>query len=476
MPKKKESTKKEQIKANLKTDLWDLETVTAVVEAVKKEKNQKGVTMNMFTLKTDAENGDNEFKIFMDTLAANIHLIPDGTRIQLMVQSLEHWYPVDLQISGGNVSVIIPEAGFSSATANATVVIMNAFPNAEVYRFYPDIKTVDGKQRGVMIQADGESCSRFGLQQLFALQRLPSIHQQLQQEQGQLKTEDINPGAKNPYRHYKLSFKDTPPEIASIFRSTQSLSALAGLDQEMKDAVVNKKGETLEQYNQRFTRLNPETNRMQNMAIMDFKEKYADKTTAYLSKAKSEQLEGSLDFATRGGIDFLTKGAKYQDRYTEKQEARASSSVIKAKTARNDVCQQVNALCHEATDALNHYVTDPAAKALIDDLHAARINFMATRPDKSQSLKSAYKNQAADLNFVTQQVIDYLRQKPDDALAYSIQRLDTMSQALNSTIRPPERPNIIVATAMSFKEKLSSLVGKNKVEEAEDDDSESMHL
>ncbi|MDR3502261.1 MAG: hypothetical protein P4L79_06725 [Legionella sp.] len=469
--------KKEQIKANLQEDLWDLETVAAVIDAVKKEKNQKGATMNMFALKTDTDRDENEFKTFVDALAANIKSIPDGTRIQLMVQSGEHWYPIDLQVSGGNVSVIIPEAGFSSATANATVRIRDAFPNAEIYRFYPDLKTVNGKERGVMIQADGESCSRFGLQQLFALQRMPSIHQQLQQEQGQLKTEDINPGAKSPYTHYKLSFKDTPPEIASIFRSTQSLSALAGLEQDMQDAVVNRKGETLEQYNQRFTRENPEAdNRVQNLAIMDFKEKYAEKTTAYLSKTKSEQLESSLDLATRGGIDFLTKGAKYRDAYTAKQEERASSSAIKAKTARNDVCQQVNALCHEATDALTHYAADPAAKTLLDDLHAARINFMATRPDKSQSLKSAYKTQAAELNLVTQQVINYLRQQPEDALAYSIQKIDTMSQTLNSTIRPPERPNFIVATAMSFKEKLSSLAGKNKGEEADDDDSESMHL
>lgn len=169
------ATSKQDILSNLKNDLWDLNTVAAVVETKKAARNLKGEAMNFFVLKrdfyltADAEEHTDELIEFMNALKKNISDFKDGTRIQLAVQSDAHWFPIDLEIMNQNLSVLMPEAGFTPSTWYATYAILAQFPEANIYRFYPDNRTIDGRDRTFMIQSDGESCSRFALQQLFAL-------------------------------------------------------------------------------------------------------------------------------------------------------------------------------------------------------------------------------------------------------------------------------------------------------------------
>ncbi|KTD15622.1 Dot/Icm T4SS effector [Legionella gratiana] len=419
----------------------------------------------MFALKIDHPKNDDEFNLFIETLKNNINSIPDGTRIQLTVQSGEHWFPLDLEIAHGNVSAIIPEAGFSPTTANATFRIMNSFPNAAIYRFYPDEVSVDGKMRTLMIQSDGESCSRFALQQLFALQHSPDIHQKMHDIQGRLPTVELAPNTSTPYRHYGLSFNNSPPEIAGIFRSTQSLSALNALDKTVKESIINSKGETLEQYKERFTRANPNANdRLQNMAIMDFKEKYANKTISYLNKTKKEDLEHSLDLATRGGIDFINKGDSYRETYIQKQKEKANDSKIQQKTIRNNVWQQVNTLCREKLNALSPFSNDPEVKALIDNIRTIRVNFMGAKQEKKESLKSIYNQQLIEMNLATSNVINFLKAKDEHNYSNVINKINSLSSDLNATINPIERSNMLSSNFSMYKEKLISLREKSKTE------------
>lgn len=276
--------------------------------------------------------------------------------------------------------------------------------------------------------------------------------------------ENINPGAKEPYKHFALSFSSCPPQLAAIFRSTQSLSALETLDNSIKNSIVNTKGETLEQYNQRVTRANPNAeNRIQNLSIMDFKEKHAQQTERYLDKTKEENLVGRFDFIVRGGIDFLTNGEKYREKYEEKQENRIRRGVIERKEIRNEVWSQVNALCQEQTVALKLFSKDDAvAQGLVGRLQEARIAFMASRPDKKESLKSAYMTETGMLNLVTADIVNYLSKKEGHDFSALTQKIETLSQNLNANIMAPQTPNMVVSAMLTFKERLGSLTGGSK--------------
>lgn len=442
--------KKDFIVNNLNDELWDLETVATVIAAVTLEKNIKGKTINLFSLKMDHEDNGDELNAFINALAKTIESIKDGTRIQLMVQHDVHWYPIDIQIQNRNVSVLIPEAGFSPSSANATKQILDAFPNAEIYRFYPELLTIDGKSKALMMQADDSSCSRFGLQQLFALQRSPDIHQQLQQKKEQMATEEINPGSEKSYPHYAIRFTSATPELASLFRSSQSLTALKVLDDSVQQTEVNTKGETLTEYNQRYTRTIPgDAHRIQNMAIMDFKEKYATKTKEFLKPKKDKDLNDILDYRIRSGLDYLENSPEYRMQYSDNQSRKAIDKVIHRKHYQNIFLQTVNKLSRAQEKAITPFLSDDKAKTLLSELKHLRAEIMAIKPKYKKSLESTYKLQWHALNRITQNVIAYLQEHSEKDDSAESKDITELSNSINRIIKPP---------SVGFKQRISALI------------------
>lgn len=383
---------KQQIIENLQEDLWDWETTTAVVQAKRERKNLKGESMSLFVLKTDHPQNENELHKFLDKLQENIENLTDGTRMQLLVQSCEHWYPMDIEVRNGNLSVLIPEAGFSPATSNAARQILNRFPNADIYRFYPEEVTIQGKKRTLMIQSDGESCSRFALQQLYSLQQNPLMHRQLHQSQSKLKTEFLETKPENTGKHYSISFTDCPTELASAFKSTQSVSALGVTSKSLKEEVVNKKGETLEEYHRRHTRKNPKDHsKVQNLGIMDFKDAQIQSTESFLTEVAESQVQAFLSTNSRTGFDFLTKGQQFRENHELDQRRMRNHSVVADKKERVEFLQKVNQFCRseiQLFDKVIEVATDPKIKQsairLREQLETVRSEFM-TRPHSSGS-------------------------------------------------------------------------------------------
>lgn len=401
-------TKKETLLHNLNESLWDLDTAMVVMEARKTSRNHKGETMNFFALKVDRWRDDdevpvNELDIFLNKLHENIHNIAEGTRIQLAVQSSEHWFPMDIEVREGSLSVLIPEAAFTPSTAYATFAVLNRFSNAAVYRFYPDTQTTDGEERDVNIQKDGVSCSRFALQQLFALQKIPHIHQVLQDNQPDLKKQYVeNIPALG---HYGLSFSNCPPEIAAIFKSTQDFSGFELTDPTVLDTVINQKGETLDEYHRRHTQSSSTaSDKLRNEGITAFKRKQIDATRAFLSTKTDQDLANILEDNQRMGVNFLSNGQAHRDQHQTIQQQKKNLVVTSDKQERNLFLKKVNEYCRDKRHLLDKIILtslDPKTKygatVLKQQLESLRTAFMVAPHAQGRYLGTTYQTYTAQL-------------------------------------------------------------------------------
>lgn len=410
------TTSKQDILSNLKNDLWDLNTVAAVVETKKAARNLKGEAMNFFVLKrdfyltADAEEHTDELIEFMNALKKNISDFKDGTRIQLAVQSDAHWFPIDLEIMNQNLSVLMPEAGFTPSTWYATYAILAQFPEANIYRFYPDNRTIDGRDRTFMIQSDGESCSRFALQQLFALQKISDLHQKLTDTQPLLSIaylDQITPiddktglplpdaEKKNIGAHYAITFSNCPAEISAIFKSTQSPTSFDLTSQEAKQHIINKKGETLAEYHRRHAWITPEK-KQRNYGIFDFQEKQIQTTQNFLTPKTEEEVQNLLARNKRNGQEFLNGGSQYRDQLEIDQKQKKNLDYSNGKAARDMFLKKINHYCRDKNNGLQPFKLsfDPkivhATSSLIDRLESIRVDMMLAQHSNGTHLTNTY--------------------------------------------------------------------------------------
>ncbi|KTD20489.1 Dot/Icm T4SS effector [Legionella israelensis] len=445
---------KQETISNLEDELWDVETVTAVAEARKAKREMKGDSMNLFILKVDHPESDNELAAFINELKNKITDIPNGTRIQLAVQSGEHWYPVDIEINNQNLSVLIPEAGFSPSTANATSLILDAFPKADIYRFYPETETHLGRQRTYMIQADGESCSKYALQQLFSLNKNKDLHHQLMQNQGLFEIESLYPKAENPKQHYKFSFSNCSPELAVIFKATQSTSAFERLSDSIKKEPVNTKGETLQEYFRRHVR-SESTERPQSRGVFDFKAKQISETKHFLKSLKKDGYKEIMKTSARTGIDFLT-----QEKFNLKSEPMGKRSLIEHKQTRDLFLQKLNQYFRETSTALHQVMHSPEkmqkAIELQGKLESLRERFMAVTPSSyKKSLDSLYKTHMEELMQLSDEINANAGLLETDAMKTMDRQLKEIQEIARSSY-----PTSKISSR--FREKLKIIVSDRK--------------
>lgn len=438
------STSKEAIIEGLNSDLWDLEGVTTAIETRKVERALKGETMNIFALKVDHPVNDNELILFIDTLKEHIDELAPGTRIQLAVQSGEHWFPIDIEVrEEGNLSILIPEAGFSPSTFNAMYSFLNLFPKAEIYRFYPESKTIEGIERQYMIQADGSSCSRFALQQLYSLQHNADLHERLRASQPFLKKELIDPHRGDELSHYAITFSNSPPELAAIFKSTQSVSALKLPGDAVLKTEINKKGETLEEFSRRHAKTHPKTGRSQNLAIMNFKEKEIKKVSAFLKKLEDSSLEEILRDEKRMGLDFLKKVEHREKRGISEFETK-DFTITEEKEERNVFLQKINKLLREEHKFLGSVEKKEMdskrlekVTQLKENLETLRREFMETSYSKGKSLSQSYGQLVKKLLKLDDQIKkldpEILRSSESNLLLGDIRKMIDSSKSLAPT-------------------------------------------
>ncbi len=326
--------------------LWDVNAMAAVIAAKKESRNVKGQVMNCFVLKTDHAKNDDELIKFLDNVKANIGNL-EGQRFQLACQSGDHWFPVDMQIKNGKVQAIIMEAGFSPCTGSTLNKIKARFDDAEVYTFLPDDVKIAGRNKTRMLQADNNSCSRFTLEHLFHMQTRDMFAIFEANKQAFAPPPRPAPGVpfnqiprdqiriSDEHDYYQVTPANMPKEAAFLFRDTQSLSIVGSLSDDIKNHVVNKKGETLQESVSRHTeQVDMGEGKMLslNKAVAHFREKKVEETVRFLEKKSEKEVAKIL--STRDGTDFITKGQAYRDQVISEQLALAKpyTTILKDET------------------------------------------------------------------------------------------------------------------------------------------------
>ncbi len=340
--------------------LWNVETMTAVIEAKKQSRNEKGETMNCFVVKTDSDDGDELIKL-LDKIKAHLPEL-EGQRFQIACQSSVHWWPIDMQVKNGKLQAIVMEAGFSPCTPSTINKIKSRFPDSDVYALIPDEVKIGDKMRTRMLQADNNSCSRFTLEHIFHMQRhdmfalfdqhkasfaapppLPANTDYKNISQSDIRASD--------YEYYHVTLGNMPKEAAFLFRDTQSLSIIKSLSDELKSMVINKKGETLLESVERHTEASNQNVRL-NKSVVHFRDSKGQETVDFIAKKSNAELTKMMD--KRDGTAFVTGGKAYRNQETQQQLAKQKpypeilkAQTEKVKTAISEYTREVSATLNQ---------------------------------------------------------------------------------------------------------------------------------
>jgi len=198
---------------------------------------------------------------FVDRIHQQALVSDKPIRVQLAIRTSNvHWTAVDLEISKEGVkSLQIDAAADPSSLVGAQIFqkILHKFPDPSKCKSYflrhGAIPSDELKQQS--IQYDDASCSQFALDILFHLSNLDSFSIMEQRERDLAGTSSafkIPLGSPNE-RFFKAS--NMPPELAVIYRNTQSKESFGSLPPQLHKQVINKKGETLASSEARHTEL-----------------------------------------------------------------------------------------------------------------------------------------------------------------------------------------------------------------------------
>lgn len=190
------------------------------------EKKLRRENLNIFVLSADGYEVKNysELSIFFKLLAKNINSSGTPSRFQLAIQTKGHWFSVDCYIKNGQLYVLILDA---VARDSAFTIIEEAAKC---------LKPTIFAYRGIKIQYDFEHCSFFTLDHIFRLSNRNHHWNDLF-------------GLNTDPRKNIIDFDHTscPNSLAFIFKNIQSFKGLDELADALKNSLVNKKNQTLEQ-------------------------------------------------------------------------------------------------------------------------------------------------------------------------------------------------------------------------------------
>ncbi|EHL32831.1 hypothetical protein [Legionella drancourtii] len=256
----------DEVLSGLDDDIWSQETVNAVIAAKAEKRATKGLTLNCYSLDVGAREDENEkfneehINAFADSIYERAQTLADGEifRFQVAVKvNNVHWTAVDMEVSNNSVKALNldamgDESGISAAEAMFHQ-LADKYPNsndaaaADNFKFtWLKLKIIDGtydKTQG--IQYDNNSCSRFTLDHLFHLANIDTFRA-LNADQAFRKYNIIEQDRKH---RIVQSFDSStmPKEFSFLYRDTQSKTSFASLPDNIKQQVVNKKGQTLAQ-------------------------------------------------------------------------------------------------------------------------------------------------------------------------------------------------------------------------------------
>lgn len=250
----------EEIQAGLKEEIWSSAAVQAVIASKEDKREKKGLHFPpVYTLDVSVKGSINPNEVILNKFVDQVYELVKREnkplRFQLaMKTSAVHWTAVDIVITPehGVKIVNIDSAGdVSGATACSSLYEKfkkkyGSEANQNSRLFFLKHDDIPGTDKQRQIQYDKISCSRFALTTLFHLATMnpfPMLEERKDQF-SRLKTFPTE---------YKFNATNMPPEMAAIYRDTQSKTAFNSLPLELKRFVINKKGETLEVSERRHT-------------------------------------------------------------------------------------------------------------------------------------------------------------------------------------------------------------------------------
>lgn len=290
-----------EIKQELKCEIWNVDTMALVIQAQKEKLSAKGREMTCLVVKTNCK-GKDEFLELLENLKENISEY-EGIRFQLACEEYYnddhgHWFPMDIQIKNGCLHLIITDSIFNpQSTECIAKTTFSIFKDAIIYAYAPDQVLIDSKKQRRDIQKDKESCTRFTAKNIFRLQTR-NLFDIFEQHQNTFKL-TFGPDGKSNW--YSINPENVPKEFAFFFKNSQSLSIIGTLNDDLKNHIINKKGETLLESIARHTEVISTVAKpiKKNMAIQHFKSKLVTQLDTFLSQKTENEVSDIIHNRTK---------------------------------------------------------------------------------------------------------------------------------------------------------------------------------
>lgn len=366
---------KEDILKQISEAKWDKEVMTCAIAAKIEKRTKKGNPFQCFVLeRKDPEEGEDELISFLTQLKKNIENVRDGTRFQLAIKTGEHWTACDMLIKKGCPEIfILDAANTQSALAHLDEALNKIFPGMKTYCYVPDqiIDPTDPREvRDRLIQFDNTSCSFFTLDHIFHLSKV-NVFQYL--HEAKLK------GLRSIPNYFKVNPENCPPQLAFLFRNTQSWTVIDSLPNHLKTQVVNKKGQTLLQsilsHSQEVKKDDKPTKKLNKSANYK-REKFSQSVVDFIADKNDKELNHIIQNRTGAHLfklaekkesKFEVKDAKTpfsffgKSSYSESQQlhdAKIDEIIDNLVLVRNNLLQ--------ALDFINQFSTDKKIDSLSD--------------------------------------------------------------------------------------------------------------
>lgn len=344
---------------------WLVKEMALVAQAKQYSRNIQGLPLNLFILNRQKDN--DELAIFIDLLNKNLDSFLTPTNFQLAVGDQGHWTAFNFIVQKDFVHVFCVDAADDGRGDAEAHYIANAVIKSTVYYLQPDVFLSPLLNEKVLrkIQGDEYSCAQITMGHALILSQFNT----------QVELKDI------PFQQEEKVRKINPTALrgglSKLFKFTQDQAILESLPDEIKDHVVNTKGQTLSAFFKTHAthpsssletksedRKDAPKQKLQfSTAVQRKKEHFASKF-AELMKVRSEKDILKL-MVTRQGFDFLRMSDEERQLQQHAQVTQYPLPKV-AITILNKRIKQLETLkCHSFSEKYKRYSTVKQCRSLI---------------------------------------------------------------------------------------------------------------
>lgn len=345
--------------SGLDQPLWSQHEVNVIIAEKTAKRAAKGLKSYCYSLdlaarldKPDEQYNEDNLDVFAKAMFERASCLNPGETIRLQLAVLVneiHWTAVDLQVSQDGVQLLNIDAFGDELGIRAAETLFytlaEQYPNysqeSGCFKFiwlkHGSIANTD-KVQG--IQYDRNSCSVFTLDHLFHIANIDTFSM-LAEHDAEFKTYSFD----NHLRSFNSS--NMPNDFAFLYRNTQSKTAFESLPNDLKEQMINIKGQTLAQSEEVHT----ETitvygnTKSHNQAIHHKKQGFIRDANRFFARERDEKKVENRDV-----LKALDSGSFLQNDDFNKSEV-VNSMIEKAKAAHGaKPMRSLSAIYHHLRD------------------------------------------------------------------------------------------------------------------------------